>query len=92
MFSELRMKNKEKRCYPSGQCSGLGNQRSDWTAVIWILLGVAVIYGAYIAINRKKQSKAAGESYESIRPVSIIMIEAGYRILSIKYTFLRRNS
>jgi stage II sporulation protein P len=31
-----------------------GNQRSDWTAVIWILLGVAVIYGAYIAINRKK--------------------------------------
>ncbi|MGE5545055.1 MAG: stage II sporulation protein P, partial [Bacillota bacterium] len=34
--------------------SASGNQRSDWTAVIWILLGIAVIYGAYVAINRKK--------------------------------------
>jgi len=31
-----------------------GNQRSDWTAALLILLGAAVAYGAYIAINRKK--------------------------------------
>jgi len=39
---------------PLVNVSATGNQRSDWTAVIWILLGAAVIYGAYIAINRKK--------------------------------------
>ncbi len=31
-----------------------GTQGSDWTAIIWIIAGVAVIYGAYIAINRRK--------------------------------------
>ncbi|NLB18681.1 MAG: stage II sporulation protein P [Syntrophomonadaceae bacterium] len=31
-----------------------GSQKSDWTAVIWILLGVAVIYGVYVAINKSK--------------------------------------
>jgi len=39
---------------PLVNVSAEGNQRSDWTAVILILLGVAVAYGAYIAINRKK--------------------------------------
>ncbi len=39
---------------PLVNVSAAGNQRSDWTAVILILLGVAVAYGAYIAINRKK--------------------------------------
>ncbi|NLV15928.1 MAG: stage II sporulation protein P [Syntrophomonadaceae bacterium] len=31
-----------------------GGQGSDWSALIWILLGVAVIYGVYVAINRSK--------------------------------------
>ena len=39
---------------PLVNVSATGNQRSDWTAAIWILLGVAVLYGAYIAINTKK--------------------------------------
>mgnify|MGYP001015502292 CR=1 FL=1 len=39
---------------PLANVSATGSQRSDWTAVIWILLGIAAVYGAYIAINRKK--------------------------------------
>lgn len=39
---------------PLVNVSATGNQRSDWTAVIWILVGIAAIYGAYIAINKSK--------------------------------------
>jgi|LFRM01.1.fsa_nt_gb stage II sporulation protein P len=44
----------ESDATPLVNVSAAGNQRSDWTAAILILLGAAVAYGAYIAINRKK--------------------------------------
>ena len=39
---------------PLTNVSAKGSQRSDWSSLIWILVAVAVIYGAYIALNKSK--------------------------------------
>lgn len=48
----VKTTNKNPTAKPLNVVSKTGSQKSDWSSILWVIVGLGVIYGAYILINR----------------------------------------